>query len=330
MTDGLHVLPEAGALADLPDDACRLGDDVWALTRPDAHLVLLKAGRLIGRLSVWADGPPVPGRPDAAPGCLGHAAWEDLEGGGRLIEAASGWLRDRGRTLALGPIDGSTWFPYRVVTESDGSPPFALEPWPSAAVARAFGRAGFDPVAHYISSRVDELPDRAVEAEERVALLGADGVRVRPFETAAGDEELRRIFPLLTSAFAGNPYYTPLDRDRFLALYGPLVSRIDTHLVLVAEREGRPVGVVLAFPDHAQASLGGGVDTVIVKTLAVDPAERGRGLGAALVEIVQERARAAGQRRAIHALMHAENASVRISRHLGVPFRRYALLGCDL
>jgi len=69
---------------------------------------------------------------------------------------------------------------------------------------------------------------------------------------------------------------------------------------------------------------------VVVKTLAVAPEARGRGLGGALVRAVQEAARAKGYRSAIHALMHAENDSVKISRHLGRPIRRYALLGRSL
>ena len=84
------------------------------------------------------------------------------------------------------------------------------------------------------------------------------------------------------------------------------------------------------MPDAAQAARGEAVDTVVVKTLAVDPEARGAGLGGALVRAVQERARRKGYRRAIHALMHDGNASTRISRRLGRPIRRYALLGREL
>lgn len=331
MTDGVYTVTDAADLEGVPDGPIgRLGADAWALTRPDIHLVRVEAGALVGRLSVWAEGPPVPGRPDARAGCLGHAAWTGPEVGEELVEAGAVWLRDGGATVALGPMDGSTWFAYRVVTESDGSPPFAMEPTPPPVVAEAFGRAGFEPVAHYLSSRIDALPDLGDEAAEAARRLGDTGLRVRPFTGGDAEAELRRLYPLLLRAFADNAFYAPLDEPRFLATYGTVLPYVDPRLVLIAEREGRPVGVVLALPDAAQAARGEAVDTLLVKTLAVDPAERGRGLGGALVLLVQEEARRLGVTRAVHALMHAENASVRISRHLGVPFRRYALLGRDL
>ena len=294
----------------------RTPDPAEALTRPDGGLALVRDGRVAASAALWWRAPVVADRPT---GRIGHAAWADPDDGARLLAAAADSLRQRGQAQAVGPLDGSTWFGYRVVTESDGRAPFWLEPAPAAAISQAFARAGFRPVARYLSSAVDAL---ASEADDRLA----DGLAVRSFRTA----DWVPLHDVLLRAFAGNPFYAPLDLDRFLALYGPLVSQVDPDLVLVAEAEGRPVAVVLALPDLAQARRGEPVDTVIVKTLAVDPAWRGRGLGGLLVRQVQERARQRGFRRAVHALMHADNASVRISAALGTPFRRYALLGRDL
>ena len=314
MTDGLHTVATPDRLGDLPDGIARLGAEAWGLTRPDLHLVQIEEGRLAGRLSAWASGP------EAGTGCLGHAAWEDPEAGQTLIEAGCAWLAERGVRTVLGPLDGSTWFSYRVVTESDGSPPFRMEPTPAPSIAEAFAAAGFSPVAHYLSSRVDALPDLAAEAEAARARLGDAGVTVRPFRLDAAEAELRALYPLLLRAFADNLYYTPLDEARFLAAYGALLPLIHPRLVLIAERDGAPVAVVLAYPD-ADA------ETVVVKTLAVHPEAQGAGLGGALALLVQAESRSLGRTRAIHALMHADNASVRISGRLGTPFRRYALLG---
>lgn len=316
MTDGLHVLDTPDRLGELPAGIARLGADAWALTRPSVHLALLEGGAFVGRLSAWERGPG-----DA--GCLGHCGWADPEAGRTLVEAGCAWLAERGATQALGPLDGSTWFSYRVVTESDGSPPFLLEPAPPFSINEAFGAAGFTHVAHYLSARVDPLPDRVGEAEAARARLGAAGITVRPFRLADAEAELRSLHPLLLRAFARNHYYSPLDEARFLMAYRAVLPLVDPRLVLVAEREGAPVGIVLAYPDP-------GAEAVVLKTLAVDAAERGAGVGGALTVLVEEAARRAGWTRSIHALMHAENASVRISDRLGVPFRRYALLGRDL
>ena len=313
------VAPEAGTLA---------------LTRPDDVLALVRDDTIVATAGLWWREPVVLMESDGPAGRIGLVNWSDARDGAALLTACLERLRGEGCALALGPLDGSTWFGYRVVTDpnpsgADAEPAFALEPWPPPIMAQAFGEAGFTPVAHYLSSRVDALPDESARLDADLGLLDAAGVTLRSIDTAAPDD-LRALHPLLLRAFADNPYYAPLDLARFEALYVPLLARIDPDLVLIAERARRPVGVVLAFSDAAQAARGVAVDTVIVKTLAVDPEVRGEGLGGTLVRAVQEAARAKGYRRAIHALMHADNASTRISAHLGRPIRRYALLGRTL
>ncbi|MEM7789460.1 MAG: hypothetical protein AAF594_17200, partial [Bacteroidota bacterium] len=243
MTDGLHALATPDRLGDLPVGIDRLGAEMWALTRPDVHLVRIENGRLVGRLSAWTAGP------EAGTGCLGHALWDGPGAGRDLVEAGCEWLSGQGAEAMLGPLDGSTWFAYRVVTESDGSPPFRGEPTPPAAVNAAFESAGFAPVAYYLSSRVEALPDRSAEAAAARARLGEAGLTLRPFRLDAAEAELRALHPLLLCAFAGNAYYTPLDEARFLATYRAMLPLVDPRLVLVAERDGVPAAVVLAYPD---------------------------------------------------------------------------------
>ena len=336
MTNGVHRIDHPNDLASIPaGPVAPLDLREWALTRPDVHLVRIAGGMLVGRASLWwTDPPPVPDDPGAVAGRVGHVAWDAAGVGSELLASALEVLTANGCTLALGPLDGSTWFTYRVVTDATLDDvlqaPFGLEPTPPVAVNAAFDAVGFRPVARYLSSLVDPLPDESDRLDVDLRRLGEDGVAVRPFDGERGEEELEALYPLLLRAFADNPFYTPLDRDRFLASYRALLPHVDPALVLVAERAGRPVGVALGLPDLAQAVRGEAVDTVIVKTLAVDPDERGAGLGGTLVRAVHEAARDRGLRRAIHALMHEGNASVRISRHLGRPIRRYALLARSL
>ncbi len=336
MTDGLHRIDHADALASVPGGPVPALDlREWALTRPDAHVVRVVDGALVGRASVWwTDPPPVPGNPAAVAGRIGHVAWETVGVGQEVIDAGLEALTMNGCTAALGPLDASTWFAYRVVTDwtpsADLQAPFWLEPTPPVVVNAAFEAAGFAPAAYYLSSLVAEIPDEADRLAADRRRMHAGGVTLRAFDAARGEKELAALYPLLLRAFADNLFYAPLDRDRFLASYRSLLSHIDPGLILMAKREGRPVGVGLGVPDVRQAARGEAVDTVIVKSLAVDPAERGEGLGGTLVRAVHEAARTRGLTRAIHALMHVDNASVRISRHLGRPIRRYALLARPL
>ena len=304
---------------------------------PDLRLVAERGGAVVGRLGVWWRDPP---RPEVCgggvAGRVGHAEWNEPAVGVALLEAACARLKAEGCTSAVGPLDGSTWYAYRVVTDAapggrPAEPPFALEPSPPAVIAAGFEAAGFAPVARYVSTRLDALADEAVALRSDLARLGRGGVTLRPFRTDDADAELRRLHPVLLRAFAQNPYFAPISLPAFFALYRPLLTHADPGLVLLAERGGAVVGVVLGLPDLAQAGRGEAVDTVVVKTVAAAPEARGMGLGAVLVRAVHEAARARGLTRAIHALMHEANRSVGISdRHPARVIRRYALLGRDL
>ncbi|MEO0557158.1 MAG: GNAT family N-acetyltransferase [Bacteroidota bacterium] len=326
MTDGLHTLASSTEVPTGPVDS--LGPEGWA-ARPEAHVVLIEDRQLVARASVWWMGTPEPGV-----GVVGHASWENAEMGQRVLEAAMERLRVEGCTRVLGPMDGSTWRSYRVVVDpaphGDAEPPFASEPFPPSQIGEAFELAEFGPIAHYVSARVDLLPDRADLWAETQRQLEANGITVRTFNTAQADLELARLYPLIRDAFAGNLFYTPLPEAAFLAMYAPLVAQNDPVFMLIAEREDEPIGFHFGFPDLAQAARGESVDTIICKTLAVSPSARGQGLGGALTLGMEEAGRQRGLPRALHALMHEANDSLKISRHGAQIMRRYALLGREL
>lgn len=338
MTDGLHAFAAPEALPPEPAPA-QAGGAVpaltraaWEATRPDLHLVDVRGGATHARLSLWHTRPiPMPDGGSAA--AVGHAAWADADAGAALLVEALGRLRTLGAGFVVGPMDGSTWHTYRVVTDAAPGggapePPFAMEPAPAPAVGEAFARAGFVPVARYLSSRVDALPDASLDLAQRLARHAEAGVTLAPVAPEALDAALGDVYRISRAAFAANPFYTPLPEAAFRATYAPLLPHLDPRLVWLArDASGEVVGFAFGVPDRAQAARGEAVDTVVVKTVAVDPARRVLGLGGTLVLALHEAARAAGYPRAIHALMHEANASTRISAHTACPMRRYALLG---
>ena len=326
MTDGPHEIASSSPVVDGLVDA--LGAEGWA-ARPDAHLVLVRDRQLVARVSLWWRFTHQPGV-----AYLGHAMWADAAVGVELVTDALDRLRAEGCTSVLGPMNGSTWRSYRVVVDPapNGSPEpmFASEPFPPPQIGEAFEQASFVPVAHYVSARTERLPDRAELWADAQRQLESHGLTVRPFNATQIDLELARLYPLIRDAFADNLFYTPLPESDFRAMYAPLVAQNDPGLMLIAEREGEPVGFHFGLPDFAQAARGEAIDTVICKTLAVSPTARGQGLGGALTLALEEAGRQRGLTRSLHALMHEANDSLKISRHGAYIMRRYALLGREL
>jgi GNAT superfamily N-acetyltransferase len=176
-------------------------------------------------------------------------------------------------------------------------------------------------LATYTSAVTHQLDVDHVYTSGALARLSSAGISIREFDSAQPEAELRRIYRLATMSFSRNLLYSPISEDEFLEDGRALLPILRPELVLLAERDGVPMGFLFAVPD-----ILGPQDTVIIKTTAVDPRASGQGVAGALVAFVHCRARQLGYRRAIHALMHETNVSRRISDRYARTFRRYALL----
>jgi GNAT superfamily N-acetyltransferase len=266
-------------------------------------------------------------------GVIGHYSAESADAGTRVLIDACAQLATHGCTVAVGPMDGSTWRSYRLVIERGSEPPFFLEPdTPDAWVAH-FTAAGFETLATYSSALARDLTQRDPRLDALAARLAARNIVIRPLDLSQADDDLRRVFALSLVSFKDNFLYTPIDEAEFLEQNRRLLPVVRPELVLLAEQRissdapghAELVAFLFAVPDVLQQKRGRTPDTIIIKTVAVKPGLGHAGLGSLLVAEVQQRAAALGYTRAVHALMLETNVSRNISRRYAETIRRYAL-----
>lgn len=263
-------------------------------------------------ISVWRNGPPLDGLRTAA---LGAFACETSEQGANVIRAAMAKVKGYGFQAVVGPMDGDTWGKHRLVVESDGRPPFLLEPHNPPHYVAAFQASGLGIVSRYVS------------ADRPAAIPPSDtppvpGLRLRAFDPTRPEDELRRIHALSLQAFVSNVFYLPISADRFLDSYRPVLKAIDPDLIFLAEDQAGALRAFLfALPNFAEGEF---PKSVILKTYAsLVP-----GGGSLLANAFHARVQRRGYLRVIHALMHDSNLSFRHSvKAGGQVFRRYALWG---
>src|SRR5512136_1312804 len=309
-----------------PADPLSLEPAALRRDAPDVHWSLPgERGALRARGSLWWT--RTPSLLGHRVGLIGHYAARDAAASGLLLERACRELARRGCSVAVGPMDGSTWQRYRLVTERGAEPTFFLEPdnpddWPDHFLA-----VGFQPIAYYISAINSDLGREDPRVSHIAERLSAQGIRIRPLDPRHAEDDLRRIYAVSTVSFRTNFLYTPLVETDFLAQYRTLLPALRPELVLIAEAADQAVGFIFAVPDLKQAERRRPIDTVVVKTVAVLPERANAGLGSLLLAACQGAARRLGYARAIHALMHEQNASRNLSRRYAQPMRRYALFG---
>ncbi|WP_167646065.1 hypothetical protein [Mameliella alba] len=266
------------------------------------------------RANLYSNGPNWDGAPTAT---IGEFKCESPEEGAALLRSICDEVRMQGITRVLGPMSGDTWHSYRLVTESDGTPPFLMEPQSGPHDLAAFESAGFSPVSRYVSARV--TPEAGIGSDPEPM----PGIEIANWDGSAPEVHFAEVHALSTRAFAGNAFYQPIGLDAFLALYMPFVPLLKPDLIFTARdaETGALQGYLFGIPNYGH---GANPDTVILKTYA----SLRHGLGHHLAQAFHLRARDLGYAKVIHALIHEDNASAdRSRRHGGEVFRRYALMG---
>jgi L-amino acid N-acyltransferase YncA len=302
---------------------------------PSLYLFAMYEGKLTARCSIWTETkvlfPPsadqlelrVAGS-DVKLGFIGHYAATSLKAGLELLELADFELKKRGCNVAIGPIDGSTWRRYRLISESCGERIFSLEPVNPLSWNKHFTDAGYQVVKTYESSINRELDLRDPDSKSLKAKLQRQGVKLRSLNAKNIDEDLEGIFRVTMEAMQNNFLFSPIDRASFLKEQTRLTSLADPELVVVAEKAGNIVGYLFAYPDQNSAAF---QPRLVMKTIARTQDEKLKGLGRLLYQEVHSRAYEKGFREAVHALYAKGNKANAISSMYGEAIRSYALYG---
>lgn len=265
---------------------------------------------------IYRNAPSWDGQRTAA---IGKIDLPSLESGTALLNQVIEQLKREEFSAVLGPMDGDTWHAYRLVVESDGSPPFLMEPTSGTNDLDAFKASAFEPISHYISTRA---PLEETLGEEAV---NKPGITVTSWDGKNPETLVDKLFQMSRAAFDGNAFFKPIDTKAFVELYQPILPMIDPRHVLFAHQdEGKLVGFLFGMPDRLEGSS---PNTAILKTYASGL----RGVGHLLADHYHRSVLAMGFTDIVHALMHQDNVSLERSRqHKAKVFRRYALMGRQL
>ncbi|MBL8817796.1 MAG: hypothetical protein JNL58_17355 [Planctomyces sp.] len=296
-----------------------------------AHAIWLNSdGVATARCSLWWD--QTPRYQDSRVGTIGHYSASSLETGRRLIEASEQVLSDHGCGYVIGPMDGNTWRKYRfVIRDTCGFPQFFLEPahpvdWPDH-----FHSAGYSVLAEYYSAVCEDLSIRDPRTERLQQQFKDAGMNFRWFQRDAQEDDLRAIHQVSLAAFRSAFLFVPISFEEFQTQFRPLLERVPTDWILIAEQNSRVVGFVFGVPDAMEAARGHKSDTVILKSIGLYPERDLAGLGILMVQHFHDVVRERGFHRVIHAMVHSENAAANnISSRYTHPFRTYGLFGRKL
>lgn len=266
----------------------------------------------------------------------------------RVIE----WARRHGATRLYGPIQFNTANGYRVLLDAERDAlPFPGEPYNPPWYGPELEALGFALERRYFTQHLDRARARATLERHRPLLTRLER---RGYRFAALDElewltRLPELHTLADRIFAGNFGYTPTAYPEFAAAFGKsLLRRRWPDLSVVAHApSGELAGFCLVFPHYgplvvqaagtarvAASALdyerdarrldGRWARAAVLKTIAVSPSHRARGVAEAITAWLLERAEACADE-LWGALIREDNASRRLATNETPALRRYGL-----
>jgi GNAT superfamily N-acetyltransferase len=212
-------------------------------------------GQIVGRI-VASDDPAYNQTHGTNLGCFGmFEAIDDVRVARVLFDRAAAWLRSRGRTQMMGPIDFSTNYPCGLLVEGFDSPPAVMMNHQPRYYQRLFQRNGLQKAKDLYAWWINREHNMDAAWSERVTKL-ADrcGVRVRPMNFKDFDAEIARCKQIYHQSLEQNWGFVKMSGDEFDHLANNLKRLAVPDLVQLAEVGGNPVGVSITLPNVNEAT----------------------------------------------------------------------------
>jgi GNAT superfamily N-acetyltransferase len=221
----------------------------------EAQLFLAERGdRVVGRISAHIDtlALTMPAAQGFGPGCgqFGLFDAEDENTGKALINAAEGWLRNKGMTRVLGPISMSIWEEPGLLIQGYDHPPTIMMGHAKPEYRGWIEGAGYTPAKTLYTYDLDitqEFPPivkRIIESGEK-----NPRIRIREVDKSKFDEEAAIILAILNDAWADNWGFVPLTPPEIADVGVKLKPIVFNDLIRIAELDGKPVAFMITLPD---------------------------------------------------------------------------------
>ena len=173
-----------------------------------------------------------------------------------LLNEAISWVKQRGATKILGPVNPSTNEACGLLIEGFNEPPVAMMTYNAAYYAGLLEGLGFtknvDLFAYKLTT-ADYTGERLLAITEALKKrLSSRNITFRPVDLKNFKQEVARLREIYNSAWDKNLGFVPMTEKEFAYMAKDLKLILDKDFCTIAEHEGKIVGFSLAIPDMNQ------------------------------------------------------------------------------
>ena len=175
-----------------------------------------------------------------------------------LLETAAQWLRSKGATRIIGPVNPSTNEPCGLLVDGFDQPPVVMMPYNKPYYAGLIEQAGFhkqvDLLAYDLSTATVDKRTIAMK-NALVERLAKRGITIRNINLKDFAREVEKVLEVYNQAWAENTGFVPMTNAEFKYLAKDLKMILDKDFCQLAEYNGKVIGFSLAVPDLNQVLI---------------------------------------------------------------------------
>ena len=217
----------------------------------DAALFLAwKNGEIVGRIMA-SDDPNYNSLHQSNVGCFGlFESIDDRDVATALFEAAANWLRKKGRTEIMGPIDYSTNYVCGLLIDGFQFPPTILTAHNPSYYRHLIEGCGFTKAKDWYAWWFAD-PAKAVAHLRRLATRfnRRCAATIRPANLRNLRDESRRLREIYNRAWERNWGFVPFTEAEIEFMTNELKPLLVPGFAWIAEMGSQPAGFILALPD---------------------------------------------------------------------------------
>lgn len=184
-------------------------------------------------------------------GCFGmFECIDDVDLARALFDTAEAWIKRKGRSQMIGPIDYSTNYICGLLIDGFEYPPTLLTAHNPPYYERLIEQSGLVKEIDWYAWWFSGFTESAQRLRKiAMARAGKQGVTIREIEKKNIEEESRRITGVFNQAWEKNWGYVPFTEAEAVHMARELKPVIEPPGTLIAEVDGEPVAFVIAVRD---------------------------------------------------------------------------------
>lgn len=218
------------------------------------YFLALRDGKPAGRIAAHVDRLHLERHKDEA-GFWGFLdTVDDAEVAKVLIEAAEGWLRERGMKVARGPMSFGVNEEIGLLVEGFDTPPMLVmahhRPYQGALVEKA----GYAKTKDLFAWRYDlasDPPTRARKAYEDMHAMPE--VKVRTIDLKHMERDCRIVVDIFNDAWGDNWGFVPMTESELKKMAQDFKLLLEPQIALIAEIDGEPAAISIGVPNLNEA-----------------------------------------------------------------------------